>query len=225
LSVQESDQQGQESTEEGDFVERAKRELVRISGEVKEISSKKQERMKREEKVNKTDDKQAPEQPVVKKTEAEEVVSEKPFMLVEEGHTLTLPAKYRKMKSLNSKLISQIHKNLEETDLNHSEEFVNRLENQFDWLNEISHETVRTEAQTLMESQHKLLLHAEWVIEKSTVIGHSQSTFSWQNVYKCYRHWQVLLGQFRELQKRTQDLLAGESLCNFVFCVVFEIRK
>lgn len=210
----------EEGMEEGDFVQRAKNELLRISSELKEISSNKQERTKREEKVHKSEEKSPPVQTFAAEAEPE-VVDVKPFMLVEDGHTLSLPSKYRKIKSVNTKLVSQIHKKKHETDFIQSERFTSRLENQFDWQNQLdrsnqlSHETLATEAQSLMESQHKLLLHAAWVIDRSGVINTS-SAFSWQNVYKCYRHWQVLLGKFRDVQKQARNLMAGQYKMEYV---------
>ncbi|XP_031558692.1 uncharacterized protein LOC116295102 [Actinia tenebrosa] len=212
----ESHVEGQEGNiEEGDFVERAKNELSRISNELNEISLKKQERLKKVKKIDLNKEKPSTEPTNVAVAEPE-IVDKKPFLLMEDGHTLSLPSKYRKMKSKNSKLVSQIHKKLHETDFSQSERFTRYLENQFDWpnkldwSNQLSHETLSTEAQALMDTQRRLLLHANWVIDRSVEISTPNSAFSWQNVYKCYRHWQVLLGKFREVQKRTKDLMAAE---------------
>lgn len=188
---------------DSDFVQRAKNELSRISEDLKNIKVRKQELSTKEESNPKT---YTEKMEVKFETEAEIPSAEKPFLLSEDGHTLTLPPRYRKLKASHYKFISKLNKGTETTD--QSETFVRRLESQFDF-NKGSGELVLNRVNVLIQAQKKLLVYLQWITERSF---DDHETFSWQNVYKSYRHWQVLLGKFHELQKGTQELLTGEDI-------------
>lgn len=189
-----------------DFVERAKRELNRISADLTELNIRKQELSQREDNLAKlAKNQQEKERHETNDNESEAPQPDKTFVLTEEGHTLALPSKYRKLKSTHSKLISKLMKASRTNDQS-SENFLKRLENHFD-LTEAPKEIVMEKTKSLVQAQDKLELYVQWLMERSK-IGENDS-FSWQNVYKTYRHWQVLLGKFKELQKQTQELLAG----------------
>ncbi|XP_078347197.1 uncharacterized protein LOC144632421 isoform X1 [Oculina patagonica] len=133
-----------------------------------------------------------------------------------EGAEFALPGKYRKLKSTSTRLYSELRKIVEKDDKpSHCQHFVERLETVFDVGNVSTLNEIHDKANGLLEEHEKLSLLGNAVVTRSHNL---RDDSSWQEVYKCYRHWQIVLSKFNELQRRTQQLLQGKcevlnSLC------------
>ena len=132
-----------------------------------------------------------------------------------EGVEFALPGKYRKLKSTSTRLYSELRKIVERDDKPSScQHFVERLESGFDLGNVSTHKEIHDKANGLAEEHEKLSLLCNAVVSRSYNL---RDDSSWQEVYKCYRHWQFVLSKFNELQRRTQQLLQGMcELLNFL---------
>ena len=125
-----------------------------------------------------------------------------------EGTELTLPAKYRKLKSTSTGLYSELRTIMEKDDKPWPcQHFVERLEAEFEMGNVSTHNEIHDKANGLLEDHEKLSVLTNTVVTRSY---HLRDDSSWQEVYKCYRHWQIVLSKFNELQRRTQQLLQGK---------------
>lgn len=120
----------------------------------------------------------------------------------------TLPVKYRKLKSSSRRLYSELRK-IAEKDIKPlpCEHFVERLEAEFDLGNVSTHSKTQDKASGLLKDHEKLVMLTNAVVTRSYNL---KDDSSWQEVYKCYRHWQIVLSKFSELQRRTQQLLQGK---------------
>ena len=125
-----------------------------------------------------------------------------------EGAEFTLPAKYRKLKSTSTRLYSElreiVHKDNKPWPCEH---FVGHLETEFDVGNVSPHSKTQEEASGILEEHEKLATLTNAVVTRSYNL---KDDSSWQEVYRCYRHWQIVLSKFNELQRRTQQLLQGK---------------
>lgn len=139
--------------------------------------------------------------------------TEKPFELLTDGASLTLPSKYRKLKSQNTKLFSQLRSALQNQPVNH-ELFVERLESTFDFKTTLSHAELQQEATQVLQSHDKLFQLTAAAVTKSHALSHDASS-PWQPVYKCYRLWQLVLSKFHELQRKTEQLLQGKEWAKY----------
>ena len=125
-----------------------------------------------------------------------------------EGAEFTLPAKYRKLKSTSTRLYSELRKIVEKDDKPlPCEHFVERLEAEFDMGNVSTQKETQDKVNRLLEDHEKLAMLTSAVVTRSYNL---KDDSSWQEVYKCYRHWQIVLSKFNELQRRTQQLLQGK---------------
>ena len=125
-----------------------------------------------------------------------------------EGAECTLPAKYRKLKSTSTRLYSELRKIVEKDDKPWPcEHFVERLEAEFDVGNVSTQRETQDNVIRLLEDHEKLSMLTSAVVTRSYNL---KDDSSWQEVYKCYRHWQIVLSKFNELQRRTQQLLQGK---------------
>ena len=125
-----------------------------------------------------------------------------------EGGEFTLPAKYRKLKSTSTRLYSELRKIMEKDDKPlPCEHFVERLEAEFDVGNVSTQKENQDKVNRLLEDHEKLAMLTNAVVTRSYNL---KDDSSWQEVYKCYRHWQIVLSKFNELQRRTQQLLQGK---------------
>jgi len=87
------------------------------------------------------------------------------------------------------------------------EHFVERLEAEFDVGNVSTYKKTLDKANGLLEDHEKLAMLTNAVVTRSYNL---KDDSSWQEVYKCYRHWQIVLSKFNEPQRRTQQLLQGK---------------
>jgi len=87
------------------------------------------------------------------------------------------------------------------------EHFVERLEAEFDGGNVSKHSKTQDKANRLLEDHEKLAMLTNAVVTRSYNL---QDDSLWQEVYKCYTHWQIVLSKFNDLQRRTQQLLQGK---------------
>jgi len=87
------------------------------------------------------------------------------------------------------------------------EHFVERLEAEFDVGNVSTHKKTLDKANGLLEDHEKLVMLTNAVVTRSYNL---KDDSSWQEVYKCYRLWQIVLSKLNELQRRTQQLLQGK---------------
>ncbi|XP_078347180.1 uncharacterized protein LOC144632408 isoform X1 [Oculina patagonica] len=125
-----------------------------------------------------------------------------------EGAEFALPGKYRKLKSTSTRLYSELRNIVEKDDKpSHCQHFVERLEAVFDVGDVSTHNKIHDKANGLLEEHEKLSLLSNSVVTRSHNL---RDDSSWQEVYKCYRHWQIVLSKFNELQRRTQQLLQAE---------------
>ena len=125
-----------------------------------------------------------------------------------EGAEFTLPAKYHKLKSTSTRLYSELRKIVEKDDKPlPCEHFVERLEAEFDVGNVSTQKETQDKVNRLLEDHEKLTMLTSAVVTRSYNL---KDDSSWQDVYKCYRHWQNVLSKFNELQRRTQQLLQGK---------------
>ena len=127
-----------------------------------------------------------------------------------EGVELALPGKYRKLKATSVRLYSEVRKIAEKDDSKSSlpwHNFVERLEGEFKMGYISTHKEIKEKSKGLLEEHERLSLLTSAVVARSNDL---KDDSSWQEVYKCYRHWQIVLSKFNELQKRTQQLLEGE---------------
>ena len=125
-----------------------------------------------------------------------------------EGAEFTLPAKYHKLKSTSTRLYSELRKIVEKDDKPlPCEHFVERLEAEFDVGNVSTRKETQDKVNRLLEDHEKLAMLTNAVVTRSYNL---KDDSSWQEVYKCYRHWQIVLSKFNELQRRTQQLLQGK---------------
>ena len=126
-----------------------------------------------------------------------------------EGAEFTLPGKYRKLKSTSTRLYSELRNIVEKDDKPWPcEHFVERLEAEFD----MGSVSTQKETQDKVNRLHVLEDHEKLAMLTNAVVTRSynlKDDSSWQEVYKCYRHWQIVLSKFNELQRRTQQLLQG----------------
>jgi len=120
----------------------------------------------------------------------------------------TLPAKYRKLKSTSKRLCSELRKIVQKDDKPWPcEHFVERLKAEFDGGNVSKHSKTQDKANRLLEDHEKLAMLTNAVVTRSYNL---KDDSLWQEVYKCYRHWQTVLSKFNDLQRRTQQLLQGK---------------
>ena len=126
-----------------------------------------------------------------------------------EGAEFTLPGKYRKLKATSTRLYSELRKIAEKDGGKPSpcHSFVERLEAGFDVGDISTHNKFQNKANGLLEEHERLSALTTAVVSRSNNL---RDDSSWQDVYKCYRHWQIVLSKFNELQRRTQQLLEGE---------------
>ena len=125
-----------------------------------------------------------------------------------EGAEFTLPAKYRKLKSTSTRLYSELRKIVQKDNKPWPREhFVGRLETEFDVGKVSTHSKMQDEANGILEEHEKLAMLTNAVVTRSYNL---KDDSSWQEVYKCYRHWQIVLSKFNELQRKTQQLLQGK---------------
>ena len=125
-----------------------------------------------------------------------------------EGAEFTLPAKYHKLKSTSTRLYSELRKIVEKDDKPWPcEHFVGCLEAEFDMGNVSTQKETQDKVNRLLEDHEKLAMLTNAVVTRSYNL---KDDSSWQEVYKCYRHWQIVLSKFNELQRRTQQLLQGK---------------
>jgi len=87
------------------------------------------------------------------------------------------------------------------------EHFVERLETKFDMGNVSNHKKAQDKANGLLEDHEKLAMLINAVVTRSYNL---EDDSSWQEVSKRYRHWQIVLSKFNELQRRAQQLLQGK---------------
>ena len=127
------------------------------------------------------------------------------FNLVTHGATLKMPNSYKKLKSAHLKLYSQLQ--AEQSEEDPSREFLEHLESTFDACGfEITHANIESESKKLLQEHYELHQTIESVAIQS---ADTDETNSWQEVYSCYCSWQFVLTKFKELQKRTRQLLEG----------------
>ena len=125
-----------------------------------------------------------------------------------EDAEFTLPAKYHKLKSTSTRLYSELRKIVEKDDKPlPCEHFVERLEAEFDVGNVSTQKETQDKVYRLLDDHEKLAMLTNAVVTRSYNLKDDPS---WQEVYKCYRHWQIVLSKFNELQRRTQQLLQGK---------------
>ena len=125
-----------------------------------------------------------------------------------EGTEFTLPVKYHKLKSTSTRLYSELRKIVDKDDKPWPcQHFVERLEAEFDVGNVSTHNEIHHKANGLLEDHKKLSVLTNAVVTRSYNL---RDDSLWQEVYKCYRHWQIVLSKFNELQRRTQQLLQGK---------------
>ena len=126
-----------------------------------------------------------------------------------EGSELSLPSTYRKLKATSIKLYSDLRNNAESRDKpSPCQYFLHRLETEFADMETIStHKEIQDKTNSLLEEHEKWLRLIGNVVNQSYKLSEDSP---WQEVYKCYRHWQIELSKFNELQKRTQQLLEGK---------------
>lgn len=125
-----------------------------------------------------------------------------------------LPGKYRKLKATSVRLYSELRKIAEKDEGKSSlpwRNFVERLEAGFDSGHSSPHRRVQEKSNALLGEHEKLSLLTSAVVARSNDL---KDDSSWQDIYKCYRHWQIVLSKFNELQKRTQQLLEVEEQLN-----------
>ena len=121
---------------------------------------------------------------------------------------LVLPGKYRKLKATSSRLYSELKSvTCQRDEPSPSQHFANRIECVFDAEGISTHETLQKNACGLLEEHEKLTRLTDEVVNRSNYLNENSS---WSEVYKCYRHWQVVLSKFNELQRKTQQLLEGK---------------
>ena len=133
-----------------------------------------------------------------------------------EGAELTLPGKYRKLKATSTKLYSELRSIAEASDKPLPfQNFVDRLESGFDIRGISTHKELQDKANGLLEEHEKLSCLTSDVVSRSYNLSEDSS---WPEVYKCYRHWQVVLSKFNELQRRTQQLLEGKKMITILTC-------
>ena len=125
-----------------------------------------------------------------------------------EGTGLSLPGKYRKLKATSIKLYSDLRNIAESRERPSScQYFLHRLESEFDMENISTHKEIQDKTNSLLEEHEKWLRLTGDVVTRSYKLREDSP---WQEVYKCYRHWQIVLSKFNELQRRTQQLLEGK---------------
>ena len=131
-----------------------------------------------------------------------------------ENAEFTLPAKYCKLKSTSTRLYSELRKIVEKDQKPWPcEHFVERLEAEFDVGNVSTLSKIQDKVHRLLEDHEKLAMLTNAVVTRSYNL---KDDSSWQEVYKCYRHWQIVLSKLNELQRRTQQLLQGKSTLNSI---------
>ncbi|KAJ7362153.1 hypothetical protein OS493_013245 [Desmophyllum pertusum] len=119
-----------------------------------------------------------------------------------------LPGKYRKLKSTSTGLYSELRKIIEKDGKpSPCQHFVECLEAGFDVGNISTRNEIQGKANGLLEEHEQLSTLTDAVVTRSCSL---RDDASWQEIYKCYRHWQIVLSKFNELQRRTQKLLEGE---------------
>ena len=125
-----------------------------------------------------------------------------------EGSELKLPVKYRKLKAASAKLYSELEKIADNRETSLAcQQFLHDVESVFDMGNIPTYSELQGRATELLEEHEKLSALVNNVVHRSHNIGGDSP---WPEVYKCYRHWQIVLNKFHELQKRTQQLLKGK---------------
>ena len=130
---------------------------------------------------------------------------------------LVLPGKYRKLKATSSRLYSELKSDTCKRDEpSPCQHFVNRIECVFDAEGISTHETLKSNARGLLEEHEKLTRLTDEVVKRSNNLNEKSS---WSEVYKCYRHWQVVLSKFNELQRKTQQLLEGKKTMYSTFAL------
>ena len=136
-------------------------------------------------------------------------VKDESFDPFAEGAEFTLPGKYRKLKATSARLYSELRKIAEKDGGKSSRchSFVERREAGFDVGDISTHNKFQNKANGLLEEHERLSILTNAVVSGSNNL---RDDSSWQDVYKCYRHWQIVLSKFNELQRRTQQLLEGE---------------
>jgi len=74
--------------------------------------------------------------------------------------------------------------------------FVERLEEEFDVGNVSTHNKTHDKASGQLEDYEKLAMLANAVVNQSYNL---KDDSSYQEVYKCYRHWKFVLSKFNKL--------------------------
>lgn len=121
---------------------------------------------------------------------------------------LVLPGKYRRLKATSSRLYSELKSfTCKRDEPSPCQHFVNRIECVFDAEGIPTHETLQSNACGLLEEHEKLTRLTDEVVNRSSNLKENSP---WSEVYKCYKHWQVVLSKFNELQWKTQQLLEGK---------------
>ena len=132
-------------------------------------------------------------------SEARDVEDDKQELLdpFAEDTELSLPGKYRKLKATSIKLYSDLQRNIAES----------RDRPEFDMENIFTHKEIQDKTNSLLEEHEKWSRLTGDVVTRSYKLSENSP---WQEVYKCYRHWQIVLSKFNELRRRTQQLLEGK---------------
>ena len=125
-----------------------------------------------------------------------------------EGSELKLPVKYRKLKAASAKLYSELEKIADNRETSLAcQQFLHDVESVFDMGNIPTYSELQGRATELLEEHEKLSALVNNAVHRSHNIG---DDFPWREVYKCYRHCQIVLNKFHDLQKRTEQLLKGK---------------
>ena len=137
-----------------------------------------------------------------------QVDKEEVFDPFAEDSELKLPVKYRKLKATSARLYSELEKIADDRKSSLAcQQFLHDVESVFDMGNIATYSELQGRAIELLEEHEKLSRLVNNVVHRS----HNVSDDSpWPEVYKCYRHWQIVLNKFHELQKRTQQLVKGK---------------
>ena len=131
-----------------------------------------------------------------------------PFDPFAEGADLALPGKYRKLKATSIRLFSEVRNIAEKGGVSSScQHFLHRVESEFDMGDICTHNELQESANGILEEHEALSRLTMDVVQRSCNLTENSP---WPEVYKCYRHWQMVLSKFNELQKRTQQLLEGK---------------
>ena len=131
-----------------------------------------------------------------------------PFDPFAQGADFALPGKYRKLKATSIRLYSEVRNIAEKGGVSSScQHFLHRVESEFNMGDICTHSQLQDSANGILEEHETLSRLTRDVVQRSC---HLSEGSPWPEVYKCYRHWQMVLSKFNELQRRTQQLLEGK---------------